>query len=53
VELHSLDRAVLLLDEWIAHARALEADNARLRAKYAAAHERCEQLRAIVAETDF
>lgn len=50
VEITGLTRAIVLLNEWIAYAQDLQCQNARLRSKYNAAHERCEQLRAIVAE---
>lgn len=49
VEITGLTRAIVLLDEWIKYARELEAENERLKRKYASAHERCEQLREIVA----
>lgn len=50
VEITGLTRAIVLLDQWIKYARALEAENERLRNRYASAHERCEQLREIVHE---
>lgn len=49
VEINSTTRAVMLLDEWIAYAQELERDLERMRRKYNSAHERCEQLREIVA----
>lgn len=50
VQITGITRGVLLLDKWIEYALELECELARLRVKYANAHERCEQLRAIVAE---
>lgn len=50
VEITGLTRAIVLMDAWIKYALELRAENERLRRKYASAHERCEHLRAIVAE---
>lgn len=50
IEIQSLDGAMALLDRWIIYAQELQAENERLRRKYSSAHERCEQLREIVAE---
>ena len=48
--MHNLYSAVVLLDRWIRYAHYLEIQAAHWRAKYNAAHERCEQLREIVAK---
>lgn len=50
VDLTSFTRVLVLLDEWIRHARDVEVQLERMTRKYQAAHERCEQLREIVRE---
>ena len=50
VDLDNLTAAVALLDRWIDYAQSLEVTIERLQRQYNAAHERCEQLREIVAK---